>query len=62
VESLVSNVVCAIPWFAWLGMVAIVCGCATGIIQMRYQHLERMEKIRHGIDPDGGKPHLPPEV
>jgi hypothetical protein len=62
VESLVKDVLCAMPWFGWLGIVAVVSGCLTGIIQMRYQHLERMEKIRQGIDPDGRKPHELPEV
>jgi hypothetical protein len=51
--------VSAIPWYAWIPIVAIVCGCITGIIKLRYQHKERIEMIRQGIHPDagpGGKP------
>jgi hypothetical protein len=50
------------PWFGWIAMVAIVCGCVSGIIQMRHKHIERMEMIRHGMNPDGGKPYGTPEV
>lgn len=44
------------PWYAWVPIVAIVCGSISGIIKMKHQHAERMEMIRLGMHPDGGKP------
>ena len=44
-----------IPWFAWVGMVAIVCGSITQTVAQCQRHFERMEMIRHGLDPDSGK-------
>lgn len=46
----------AIPWFAWISIVVIISGSIGGIVKMRYQHLERIEKIRQGMNPDAGKP------
>ena len=46
----------SIPWFAWIPILGIVFGSIAKIIQMNHSHTERMEKIRQGIDPDGGKP------
>ena len=50
--------------WVWVAIVAIISGCINGIVKMRYQHAERMEMIRHGINPDfdGGKSTVPPEV
>ena len=63
-ESELFHWLSGMPWFGWVAIVAIVSGCITGIVKMRYQHAERMEMIRHGINPDfdGGKPIVPPEV
>ena len=43
----------SIPWFAWISIVAIVCGTVTQVVNRHYQYEERMEKIRQGINPDG---------
>ena len=49
-----------IPWFAWIALVAIVCGCLSGLVKMYYDHQERLEMIRQGMHPDAressGKP------
>jgi hypothetical protein len=52
------------PWYGWVAIVAIVSGCITSMVNRHYQHAERMEMLRHGINPDqgGGKPPVPPEV
>jgi hypothetical protein len=42
----------SIPWFAWIAIVAIISGCVSGVVKMRYQHLERLEMIRQGMNPD----------
>jgi hypothetical protein len=52
----------ALPWFAWIAIVAIICSSISGMIHRRYKHLERIEMIRQGMNPDGGKPGVPPEV
>lgn len=52
----------AIPWWAWIAIVAIVSGTISGIVQMRHKHAERMEMIRQGMNPDGGKPAGPPDL
>ncbi|QEH38381.1 hypothetical protein OJF2_69820 [Aquisphaera giovannonii] len=41
-----------IPWFAWIAIVAIICGSISGIIAQCQRHFERMEMIRQGMDPD----------
>ena len=56
------HVLTAIPWFGWVAIVAMICGCVSGAIQQRCRHAERMEMIRQGLNPDGGKPAGPPEV
>ena len=50
------------PWWAWIPIVAMVCGSISGVVKMRYSHLERIEMIRQGMNPDGGKPAGPPDV
>jgi hypothetical protein len=46
----------AIPWFAWIPIVAIVGGVLSGTIQgivrHTYRHRERMAMIRMGMHPD----------
>ena len=51
-----------IDWFWLMVIVAIICGCVSGTVRMRHQHLERMELIRQGMNPDGGKPLTPREI
>jgi hypothetical protein len=55
-------VVHAIPWFGWVAIAGIVFGSLSGMLKMKYEHAERMEMIRQGLIPDGGKPPVPPEV
>jgi hypothetical protein len=50
------------PWFGWIGLVAILGAFVSGIARMKHAHLERMEMIRQGMNPDGGKPAAPHEV
>jgi len=35
-----------------IGLVAVVGGLAIGGLKLYFQHQERIEKIRNGIDPD----------
>ena len=48
----------ALPWFAWIALVAIVSGAVSGIVKMIITHRERMAMICCGIDPDA--PHRKP--
>ena len=52
----VVNLLSGIPWFAWIAIVAIVSSSIGGIAKMRYKHLERIEMIRQGMNPDDIKP------
>ncbi len=49
----------AIPWFAWIAIVAIVCGTLGDLLKRWAYHRERMAMIEHGINPDAptAKPH-----
>lgn len=47
-----ASVLGAVPWFAWIPIVAIICGSISQSLRWRYQHAERMELIRQGIHPD----------
>ncbi|WP_165235149.1 hypothetical protein [Aquisphaera insulae] len=40
------------PWFAWIAIVAIVCNCINQIVAQSQKHFERIEMIRHGMNPD----------
>jgi hypothetical protein len=51
-----------IPWWAWIAIIAIVMGGIGQILRQRHKHLERMELIRQGINPDSVKSGAPPEV
>ena len=42
----------SMPWFGWVGIVAIVSGSVGGVFKMSYAHRERMEMIRQGMHPD----------
>ena len=53
------SIVDSIPWFAWIPIVAIVCGTIQCLAKSSMRHRERIEMIRMGINPDLGveKPH-----
>jgi hypothetical protein len=51
-----------IPWFAWIAIIAIVMGGIGQILRQRNKHVERMEMIRQGINPDSAKSVGPPDV
>ncbi len=40
------------PWYAWIPIVAILCGTILSIIRMHIRHKERIAMIRQGIHPD----------
>jgi hypothetical protein len=42
----------SIPWFAWIPIVAIICGTIGGVVKSVTTHQERMAMIRMGIHPD----------
>jgi hypothetical protein len=54
VDSLVG-----FPWFAWIAIVAIICGSISQIITQCHRHFERMEMIRHGMNPDSKNSEKP---
>ncbi|MFO0890661.1 MAG: hypothetical protein U0790_16145 [Isosphaeraceae bacterium] len=47
-----SQLLMTIPWFAWIPIVAIVCGTVGGVVKSLTTHRERMAMIRMGIHPD----------
>ena len=57
-EPFVSNF-SSIPWFAWIAIVAIVCGTIQCLAKTSMRHKERIAMIRMGMHPDLGveKPH-----
>lgn len=42
----------ALPWFAWIAIVAIVCGTIDDLLKRSIKHRERMAMIQQGIHPD----------
>lgn len=48
------DVLTAIPWYAWVAIVAIIGGTVSGIVKVVLRHQERMERIRRGMDPGAG--------
>ena len=46
-----QQVLGALPWFAWIAIVAILGGCASRIIVAIIKHREEMERIRFGDSP-----------
>jgi hypothetical protein len=46
------SILASIPWFAWIAIVAIICGSVTQIIAMSHRHRERMMMIQAGMRPD----------
>jgi len=53
-----------IPWFAWIPIVAILCGTISGIVKMVITHKERLAMIQQGMHPDlpTAKPYEQVEV
>ena len=41
-----------LPWFAWIAIVAIVCETIRSVAKLIFKHHERVEMIRHGMNPD----------
>jgi hypothetical protein len=46
------SVLNAMPWFAWIAIVAIVCGTIGDLLKRSIRHRERMAMIQQGINPD----------
>ena len=51
----------SIPWFGWVAIVAIICGCITGIVKMIFKHQEDMERIRQGDNSSYSESAKPPK-
>ena len=49
--SLVS-ILNTLPWFAWIAIVAIVCGTIDDLLKRSIKHRERMALIERGMNPD----------
>jgi hypothetical protein len=54
----------ALPWYAWVAIVAIIGSTIGSVTNMIIKHHERMEMIRQGMNPDAlaAKPHAHSEV
>ncbi len=50
------DVLNALPWFAWIAIVAIIGGTVRRAQKARHEHVERMGMIDQGLDP-----RLPPD-
>jgi hypothetical protein len=48
----VVTILNALPWFAWIAIVAILCGTIDDLLKRSIKHKERMAMIRQGINPD----------
>ncbi len=48
----VTTILETIPWFAWIPIVAIICGTISGVVTSMHRHAERMAMIRMGMHPD----------
>jgi hypothetical protein len=46
-----TTVLGAMPWFAWVAIVAVICGSVTKMVAMSQAHFERMAMIQAGINP-----------
>jgi hypothetical protein len=46
-----TTVLSTMPWFAWVAIVAVICGSVTKMIAMSHAHIERMAMIQAGINP-----------
>ncbi len=54
-----SRVLQAMPWYAWVAIVAILVGGINGFLATLIRHRERMAMIRHGMHPDAVTPADP---
>ena len=49
------SILSGLPWFAWIPIVAIICGCLVGVVMFVvnaiHRHEERMAMIKQGLDP-----------
>jgi hypothetical protein len=59
-----AGILQALPWFAWIPIVAIIGATITGVVRMSITHRERMAMMRHGINPDtpAAKPYETSEL
>ena len=48
----VASILTALPWFAWIPIVAIIGGTVGSVTKMIITHNERMAMIRQGMNPD----------
>jgi hypothetical protein len=48
----VVSILEALPWYAWIPILAIVCGTLGGLVKTSIIHRERMAMIRQGMHPD----------
>ncbi len=40
----------AIPWFAWIAIIAILAGAFQSIVKVIHSHEEKMAMIKQGMD------------
>ena len=52
---MLSNFLNPIPWYAWIAIVAILCGAFQLMVKSVHRHEERMEMIKQGMDPSKSK-------
>jgi hypothetical protein len=48
----VVSILDALPWYAWIPIVAIICGTIGGLVKTSIIHRERMAMIQQGMHPD----------
>lgn len=48
----IASIIGSIPWFGWIAIIAIVSSAISQCLRWHYQHVERMEMIRQGMNPD----------
>jgi hypothetical protein len=46
-----SELIRAIPWYAWIVIVAILAGAFQSIVKAIHRHEEKMAMIKQGKDP-----------
>ena len=46
----------SLPWYAWISIVVILSSCFADVMRRRYRHMERIEMIRQGMNPESHKP------
>jgi hypothetical protein len=48
----IVSILNSLPWFAWIAIVAVVCGTIDDLLKRSIKHRERMAMIQQGINPD----------